>query len=81
MSCRCSLEEKLEAERFGISFREPVLSPKQELANTRCNRKHVTEAELENLEKLMFNAGRHSAGARDKTAVEAAAKLFEGYTK
>jgi hypothetical protein len=79
MSCKCSLEEKLEAERFDVSFREPVLNPKQQLANARCNRKHITEAELEAQEKLMFNAGRFSAGARDSVAVSANQKLFEGY--
>jgi hypothetical protein len=80
MSCKCSLEEKLEAERYDISFREPVQNPKQELANTRCNRKHITEAELDLRDKLMFNAGRYSAGARDKVAVLSNERLFEGYT-
>jgi len=74
MTCKCDLNDKLEAERYDVSFREPKTP-------TRCKREHVTEKQIEERDKLMFNAGRYAAGARDKVATAANTKLFEGFTK
>jgi hypothetical protein len=87
MSCMCGVNERLEAERLDVTFREPkFLCDKPHFECNRnhferckkphnpiCDRQHLTA----NVEKLFFNAGRYAAGARDSVAVQADAELQE----
>ena len=92
MSCKCDLNAKLEAERLDVSFREPKAEPVGPCARKhfdKCTRKHWKECErphfTDNAEndytKLYFNAGRYAAGACDRVAVEANARLQEVLSK
>lgn len=62
------LSQKLEAERNDLSYKNPV--------PVRSNQPMVIRPKMDTRkrdqrDKLMFNAGRYSAGARDATAVAA----------
>jgi hypothetical protein len=70
-TCKCTLLDKLTAEQFDTSYRTPKPVPKT--AKVRARR---TEAEQDDRDLLMFNAGRYSAGDRDQAATKAH-KLFE----
>ena len=61
------LMQKLEAERNDVSYKRPERP--EPIVITR--NVYPKKAEQEKRDKLMFNAGRYAAGARDKTAVKA----------
>jgi hypothetical protein len=42
-----------------------------------CRKTHLDGDAVEKRDKMMFNAGRYSAGARDRVATEAYNQLFE----
>jgi hypothetical protein len=95
MSCKCDLNDKLEAERLDVTFREPKAlceKPHHECQrnhfercskphNPTCQRQHMTPEAQEKMQQLYFNAGRFAAGARDKVAIIANDALFESYDK
>lgn len=56
---------KLELERFSLSFRQDIKPSERQLV------------ERSQRDKTYFNAGRYSAGARDKVAVAAWHKIGE----
>lgn len=92
MNCKCDLNDKLEAERHDITFREPKALPVapcerqhfekcKKSHNPTCQRPHFTDKAEDNYTKLYFNAGRYAAGARDTVAVAADTKLQELFDK
>jgi hypothetical protein len=91
MNCKCSLNDKLEAERNDVSFRKPKVAPIGECAKPHfdkcarkhykeCERPHFTDKAQNDYTKLYFNAGRFAAGARDKVATDANNQLWELFT-
>ena len=84
MTCKCSVNDKLEAERLvffsSAKTEKPLpLGPcaRQHFEPKPCHKTRLDSADIEKRDKMMFNAGRYSAGARDRVAVEANNKLFE----
>jgi len=81
VTCKCFVNDKLEAERLMTFSSKPHIpeavcrgmhyEPKP------CRKTHLDSADIEKRERLYFNAGRYSAGARDRVATEANNKLFE----
>jgi hypothetical protein len=63
------LLQKLEAERNDLSYKTP---PKVRVDTVFVKEKvYITSKKRDQRDKLMFHAGRFSAGARDATAVAA----------
>jgi hypothetical protein len=84
MTCKCSINDKLEAERFVFFSSAKVEKPEPLGPCARlhfepkpCKKVHFDSKAQDERDKLMFNAGRYSAGARDRVAVEANTRLFE----
>ena len=80
MACKCDLNDQLEAERlvfFSNAKVEPTTCRGMHYEPKPCRKTHLDSADIEKRERLYFNAGRYSAGARDRVAVEANNKLFE----
>lgn len=69
----CGYWLRLEAERHSRTYHKP-----EGIIVTRTVTRKVHNPERD---KLMFNAGRYAAGARDKTAVAAHLKLESKLTK
>jgi hypothetical protein len=65
--------KRLEAERHDVTWKNP--KPREFDAVTVTQRIYPKKSEQDKRDKLMFNAGRFAAGARDKTAVKANAWL------
>ena len=81
MTCKCSVNDKLETERL-MTFSNPPHVPEAVCRGMHyepkpCRKTHLDSDDIEKRERLYFNAGRYSAGARDRVAVEANNKLFE----
>jgi hypothetical protein len=79
VKCACDFLQRLEVERHDLSYRSPATQPvvssvpvQRQPAKPRAVKK-ASEAR----DKLYFNAGRYSAGARDAKAVEAWKQLEE----
>jgi hypothetical protein len=84
MACKCDLNDKLEAERLVFFSSAPAEKPlplgpcaRQHFEPKPCKKAHLDLDAQADRDKLYFNAGRYSAGARDRVAVEANNKLFE----
>ena len=84
MACKCSINDKLEAERFVFFSSQKVEKPEPLGPCARlhfepkpCKKVHLDSKTQEQRDSLYFNAGRYSAGARDRVATEANNKLFE----
>jgi len=86
-TCMCTVNEKLEAERYDQSWRTPLTLPEPKVITRPCTRQHATPAEAcqrthitlaeqEARDQLLFNAGRYAAGARDSVAVKANEAYF-----
>jgi len=76
--CKCDLTDRLVAEQFDISYRNPkaVVAP---LIKTKLI-KIKPKTTLDERDVLFFNAGRHAGGHRDRAAIKAheeLQKLFE----
>ena len=65
--------KRLEAERHDVTWKNPKPRDLDTVIITR--NVYPKKSEQEKRDKLMFNAGRFAAGARDKTAVKANAWL------
>jgi hypothetical protein len=81
VTCKCSTADKLEAERL-VVFSNASHIPKKVCNGLHyepkpCRKTHLDSDDIEKRERLYFNAGRYSAGARDRVATEANNKLFE----
>jgi len=63
---------RLEAERHDLTYKQPKADPQPEIVFVGVRE---TKRDREQRDKLMFNAGRFAAGARDKVAVAAHEKL------
>lgn len=61
------LTQKLEAERNDLSYKNPKPLP----TNQPYIRPRMDSKKRDQRDKLMFNAGRYAAGARDSVAVAA----------
>lgn len=91
MSCKCDLNDKLEAERLDVTFRAPASETIGPCArphfeckkphNPVCQRPHFTDKTNEAFANLYFNAGRYAAGARDSVAVKANNLYWEQFTR
>ena len=81
MACKCTIQDKLEAERVVVFSNAPhvpeAVCRGMHYEPKPCRKTHLDSADLEKRERLFFNAGRYSAGARDRVATEANNQLFE----
>lgn len=75
----CSLWLRLEAERLDTSYKNPVraIEPPQEVKIKTVTRIVYRDRDRnhDDRDRLMFNAGRHAAGATDTSAMRAAEQL------
>jgi hypothetical protein len=74
----CSFWLVLEAERADLSYKRPssiTPPPKEEKPRTITKVVYRDTPLSEERDLMMFNAGRHAAGARDQPAINAAAML------
>jgi hypothetical protein len=69
-------------ERYAVTRREDKPAQVQYVYVPKaCKRRHVEAKDQETRERLYFNAGRYTAGARDKTATTAYEALQKELTK
>lgn len=72
----------LERERYNVAHRvsaEPKIQVREVIRwqTKPCTKQHVSKKHLEERDRIMFNAGRYAAGARDATATAANDRLQE----
>jgi hypothetical protein len=54
----------------------PQVEPQIRVVSKPCTRQHIGKKAFEVYGRLMFDAGRYAAGARDKSAVDAYAEML-----
>jgi hypothetical protein len=55
----------------------PLVEPQIRVVSKPCARRHIGKKALEEYGRMMFDAGRYAAGARDTTAIDAYTQMLK----